>query len=177
MDTKPQEARLFVSGRLCLFGEHTDWAAEFGSHAGYCLVIGTPPNAIAIGILHDHGIDVSFLGWMAGALPVVVVLLLLTYALLRIAFPLREDFLRIEPSAGARTSRRGLIYGTLAALLIGALALQLAWQHRAELLHQFPKLEVVCSYLPCRPEVVHEPDNYRVLQRDIAASHEDDDAV
>ena len=32
---------LFVPGRLCLFGEHADWAAQFGRHAGYCMVIGT----------------------------------------------------------------------------------------------------------------------------------------
>ncbi len=32
---------LFVPGRICLFGEHSDWASEFGRHAGYCLVIGT----------------------------------------------------------------------------------------------------------------------------------------
>jgi galactokinase len=32
---------LFVPGRLCLFGEHSDWAAEYGLHAGYCMVIGT----------------------------------------------------------------------------------------------------------------------------------------
>jgi len=32
---------LFVPGRLCLFGEHSDWAAEFGIHRGHCLVIGT----------------------------------------------------------------------------------------------------------------------------------------
>jgi galactokinase len=33
--------RLFVPGRVCLFGEHSDWASEFGRHNGYCLVIGT----------------------------------------------------------------------------------------------------------------------------------------
>ncbi len=35
------DVRLFVPGRLCLFGEHSDWAAEYGRHSGYCLVIGT----------------------------------------------------------------------------------------------------------------------------------------
>lgn len=93
-------------------------------------------------------------------------------------FAIPDDLPPLEPAAeGAldvvdtlyeKPTRRGLIYGTLAALLIGALALQLAWQHRADLLQQFPHLEVVCSYLPCRPEVVHEPDKYRVMQRDIA---------
>jgi galactokinase len=38
---KDKEIDLFVSGRLCLFGEHTDWASEFGIHPGYCLVVGT----------------------------------------------------------------------------------------------------------------------------------------
>ena len=32
---------LFVPGRLCLFGEHSDWAAERGHHRGHCLVMGT----------------------------------------------------------------------------------------------------------------------------------------
>jgi galactokinase len=32
---------MFVPGRLCLFGEHSDWAAEYGLHKGWCLVIGT----------------------------------------------------------------------------------------------------------------------------------------
>ena len=33
--------QLFVPGRVCLFGEHSDWAAELGVHRGHCLVIGT----------------------------------------------------------------------------------------------------------------------------------------
>lgn len=42
-DSPPLEtgAKLFVPGRLCLLGEHSDWAAEFGMHEGFCLVIGT----------------------------------------------------------------------------------------------------------------------------------------
>jgi len=32
---------LFVPGRLCLFGEHSDWAGGLGRDSGYCLVIGT----------------------------------------------------------------------------------------------------------------------------------------
>lgn len=30
-----------ASGRLCLFGEHSDWAADYGIHRGCCLVVGT----------------------------------------------------------------------------------------------------------------------------------------
>ena len=32
---------LFVPGRVCLMGEHADWAGQYGKHKGYCLVIGT----------------------------------------------------------------------------------------------------------------------------------------
>lgn len=32
---------LFVSGRLCLFGEHADWAADLGNRTGHCIVVGT----------------------------------------------------------------------------------------------------------------------------------------
>ncbi len=37
----PGPVELFVPGRICLFGEHSDWAAQFGRHKGFCLVIGT----------------------------------------------------------------------------------------------------------------------------------------
>jgi galactokinase len=42
------EIKLFVPGRLCLFGEHSDWAAEYGFHKGYCLVIGTDQGLSAV---------------------------------------------------------------------------------------------------------------------------------
>jgi galactokinase len=47
--TSPDSARpgLFVSGRLCLFGEHADWAGQFARHKGYCLVVGTDQGLTA----------------------------------------------------------------------------------------------------------------------------------
>jgi galactokinase len=38
---------LFSPGRLCLFGEHSDWAAELGDWAGRCLVVGTDQGIFA----------------------------------------------------------------------------------------------------------------------------------
>lgn len=43
---RPVAAELFVPGRLCLFGEHSDWAGAWRSrdprlHPGHCLVAGT----------------------------------------------------------------------------------------------------------------------------------------
>ncbi len=39
--TSPAPLSIFTPGRLCLFGEHSDWAAQYGLHSGLCLVIGT----------------------------------------------------------------------------------------------------------------------------------------
>ena len=44
---KPSSASLFVPGRICLFGEHSDWAAQYGKHKGFCLVIGTDQGVSA----------------------------------------------------------------------------------------------------------------------------------
>ncbi len=48
MKETTDETRLFVPGRLCLFGEHSDWAAEYGLHKGFCLVIGTDQGLSAV---------------------------------------------------------------------------------------------------------------------------------
>ena len=66
MTQSNRRVELFVPGRLCLFGEHADWAAEFGLHTGFCLVIGTdqglaataaPSDAFAVEtqLPDDHG--------------------------------------------------------------------------------------------------------------------------
>jgi len=41
MTKNKRNMELFVPGRICLFGEHSDWAADYGLHMGYCLVTGT----------------------------------------------------------------------------------------------------------------------------------------
>lgn len=43
-----ESVSLFVPGRLCLFGEHCDWAGEYGRHPGYCLVVGTDQGLSAL---------------------------------------------------------------------------------------------------------------------------------
>jgi len=48
MTDKTDSVRLFVPGRLCLFGEHSDWAAEYGLHKGFCLVVGTDQGLSAV---------------------------------------------------------------------------------------------------------------------------------
>jgi galactokinase len=51
---QPREIPLFVGGRLCLFGEHSDWASEYGLHKGYCLVIGTDQGLRAVASPSDE---------------------------------------------------------------------------------------------------------------------------
>lgn len=53
--------------------------------------VGTPPNAIALGRLADEGIRIDFLTWMALAVPIVVVILLVAWLLLVRWYPARVD--------------------------------------------------------------------------------------
>jgi galactokinase len=54
MEHDGDSVKLFVPGRLCLFGEHSDWAAQYGIHKGYCLVIGTDQGLSAEARPHDE---------------------------------------------------------------------------------------------------------------------------
>ena len=45
---------LFVPGRICLFGEHSDWAGEFGKHRGFCVVVGTDQGLSATARAADN---------------------------------------------------------------------------------------------------------------------------
>ena len=49
--------------------------------------VGSPPNAIALGRLDDQGIQVDFIKWMAFAVPVAVLLLVVAWRLLVHRFP------------------------------------------------------------------------------------------
>ncbi len=58
--------------------------------------IGTPPNAVAIGILAQLGQRVTFLQWMLRAIPVVVVLLVLCWYMLCRLYPPRLAAVRLR---------------------------------------------------------------------------------
>lgn len=61
---------------------------------GMATPIGTPPNAIALGLLTQQGIFLNFLDWMKMALPLVVVLLFAAAGILFIFF--RPKYARME---------------------------------------------------------------------------------
>ena len=75
--------------------------------------------------------------------------------------------LDVEESLYEKPSYRSMIYGWLVVLLSLALVLQLAWQHRLDLLARFPQLQPLCDQLACEPILVHAPGKFQVLQRDI----------
>ncbi len=59
-------------------------AANIG---GIATPIGTPPNAIVISALNQQGIGIAFGTWMALAVPLVIILLLLAWGVMRVLYP------------------------------------------------------------------------------------------
>lgn len=58
--------------------------------------IGTPPNAIAIGILNQMGCNISFIEWMYRGIPVVVILLAISWLVLCRLYPAAIERIEIE---------------------------------------------------------------------------------
>jgi sodium-dependent dicarboxylate transporter 2/3/5 len=96
----------------------TAFAATIG---GMGSIIGTPPNALFAGYMREaHGIEISFAGWMAVGLPVVIVLLPLAWLVLtRVSFRSDAAALAAEAEASAPASgaerRVALVAGAAAA--------------------------------------------------------------
>lgn len=58
--------------------------------------IGTPPNAIAIEYLNQKGFGISFLEWMAIAIPITLLLLFLLWRALLLIFPAKGIKIEVE---------------------------------------------------------------------------------
>lgn len=72
-------------------------AIAFGANiGGITTPIGTPPNAIAIGILSENGVFLHFLGWIAMAFPLAIIVLLFTGFFLFWLFPPKIKKLSFE---------------------------------------------------------------------------------
>jgi len=93
------------------------FAANIG---GVATPIGTPPNAIAIGILANEGVRVSFLGWMKMALPLAIVMMTVTSGILYWMFKPKQNQLSFQISAPPRMDGRARLVmgiGLLTAVL------------------------------------------------------------
>jgi sodium-dependent dicarboxylate transporter 2/3/5 len=61
---------------------------------GLCTPIGTPPNAIAVGILEEYGIHINFLSWMKIGVPLAFIILIASTLVLHWLF--KSDQLKIS---------------------------------------------------------------------------------
>lgn len=87
--------------------------------AGMSTPIASPPNAIAMSYITRAGVDISFLGWMVVAMPLVLVLLALTWWWLLRLFP-PGDLPWVVDLPDAALSRRGSWVITVAVLTFAA---------------------------------------------------------
>lgn len=76
---------------------------------GIATPVGTPPNAIALGILAEHGIYLTFLSWMKMAVPLALLLLLLTAGILFIVFRPKHAMLDLKIEGVSSLSLNGKI--------------------------------------------------------------------
>lgn len=78
--------------------------------------VGTPPNAIAMGILAEHGIRISFLSWVLMAIPLVALMLLMTSILLYRMFPSKHPSITVRLELGEKL--KGRAKGVIAIALL-----------------------------------------------------------
>jgi sodium-dependent dicarboxylate transporter 2/3/5 len=113
----------------------TAFSATIG---GMGSIIGTPPNALFAGYMREaHGVEIGFAAWMAVGLPVVAVLLPLTWLVLtRICF-------RIAPSGlAAPVAPTGLASRAERRVAMVAAAAALGWILRPAAEHFMPGLGI-----------------------------------
>ncbi len=89
------------------------FAANIG---GMATPIGTPPNAIAIGLLRAQGIELSFLRWMSVGLPLAIILFMFTYWILITFFKPKAKAVELKISTSKKLNKTQII--TLVTFLI-----------------------------------------------------------
>lgn len=102
-------------------------AIPFGANiGGIGTPIGTPPNALAMGILAEHGVHLDFLSWMGMAVPLAFLLLLFAGALLILFFPPKTQAIEVHLEKSKELHRQS--YGVIGvAILVIALWLTSHW--------------------------------------------------
>lgn len=87
------------------------FAANIG---GIATPVGTPPNAIAIGILADSGVYLNFTSWMVMALPLAAILLVATSFLLILVYPPQAKELNLVLEKVEGFDRKAVMVGVFA---------------------------------------------------------------
>lgn len=80
--------------------------------------VGTPPNAIALGALQEIGIHVTFIEWMMMAVPLMLVVLAVSWVWLAFAYIPKDAKFEVDLSAPFDRSRNAKIFYAVAALTI-----------------------------------------------------------
>ena len=83
--------------------------------------IGTPPNAFAYKVLNDPtgmNLDISFGEWMAFMVPLVLVLLVISWLLLRLFFPFKQKTIDLEIQGDMQHNWRTVVVGITFAVTI-----------------------------------------------------------
>lgn len=92
------------------------FAANIG---GMATPVGTPPNAIALDAMRKAGMNISFLEWVAKALPVAVFLLLLAALVLYMFFRSSGQTIALEPLTNIRlTGKARFVIGVILATVV-----------------------------------------------------------
>ncbi len=82
--------------------------------------VGSPPNAIALGRLDDQGIQVDFITWMAFAVPVAVLLLIVAWRLIVHRYPPSTSSVTIRLGGRFDRSRSAIIlYAAFGLTVVG----------------------------------------------------------
>ncbi len=109
-------------------------AVAFGANiGGIGTPIGTPPNAIAMGILRDYGIKLDFVDWMIIAVPLAIVLLLITAGIIMLLFPTKIKQVPYALGRHDKLTKQGKGVCVVALLMI-VLWLTEPWLHLPEAL-------------------------------------------
>lgn len=85
---------------------------------GIATPVGTPPNAIAIGALSAHGINVSFAHWTMMAAPFALVILFASWLLICVLFIPRGQSIDLDVEANWNMSGKAKTFYAVAALTI-----------------------------------------------------------
>jgi sodium-dependent dicarboxylate transporter 2/3/5 len=113
-------------------------AIPFGARiGGLCTPVGTPPNAIVVGILEKHGFHLSFLSWVAMGVPLALVILLVSALTLFLMFKPHHPHISFTLVQEAPVDRKGK-----AVFVVGGLTIVM-WLSTS--LHHIP--EAVVSLL------------------------------
>lgn len=80
--------------------------------------VGTPPNAIALGALQSAGISVTFLDWMLAAVPLMLIVLAVSWGFIAWRYIPKDAVFNIDTTATFDTSRNAKIFYATALVTI-----------------------------------------------------------